>query len=961
MKFHLRCGMDVWSLIRRIVVKNTENKKISYKDTLNLPRTTFSMKANLSQKEPEILKQWQKEDIYAEIIKKRKTSKKRFILHDGPPYANGHIHLGHVLNKTLKDICVKYFTMRGYSAPFVPGWDCHGLPVEHQLLKELKLTKNDIDQVKFRKKAYDYAMKYVKIQSKEFERLGIFGEWKKPYLTLTKDYEADILESFADLYEKGYIYKDLKPVNWCRKCETALAEAEVEYEDKNSPSIYVKFQADIKDSGGTKTFFVIWTTTPWTLLANAAIAVHPEFNYSFILVSGEVWIMARDSAEDLMKQFGIKDYKVVKEKTGKEIAELIENARHPFIDRLSKIVLADYVTKEEGTGCVHTAPGHGQDDYFTGKKYNLPMIMPVEPAGTFSEEAGEFAGEDVFKANGSIIEKMREEKTLIMAKEVTHSYPHCWRCKEPIIFRATEQWFMNIDHLDLRRKMESVINEKVEWIPPSAKDRIGTMVKQRPDWCLSRQRYWGVPIPAFRCVSCGKAFTSYGIIRKAAELTRRGGADSWFERSVGEIMDKNTVCGVCGGKEFVKENDILDVWFDSGISHKAVLEAREELAFPADLYLEGSDQHRGWFQAALITSMGMNEKPPYKKVLTHGFVVDGDGKKMSKSIGNVISPEEIMRKYGADILRLWVASSDYLGDIKVSSEILERLADGYRKIRNTFRFLLSNLYDFNVSENKVDPEDLSEIDRWMTSRLRALTQDATACYERYEFYKVYRMVYNFCVYEISAFYLDVLKDVLYVEAADSAARRSVQTVIFKILDTLTRVMAPILSFTTEEVWAKVEFTGKERSIHMSDWPDIDPASTDSENEKLDTKWKKILDIRNGIMKLLEVKREKGLIGSSLEASVELYTADIDRRDFLKTGETLFAGIFKVSEVLISEKMTPGMEEIPGEPKIKAVVMKASGRKCERCWNFSRAVEKNKENSDLCERCRKVILERGKNG
>ncbi|MBL7072301.1 MAG: isoleucine--tRNA ligase [Candidatus Omnitrophica bacterium] len=941
--------------------ENKEKKKSGYKDTLNLPRTTFSMKANLPQKEPEILKLWQKEDIYAEIIKKRKKSKKVFILHDGPPYANGHIHLGHVLNKILKDICVKYFTLRGHFSPFVPGWDCHGLPVEHQLFKELKLSKDDIDQVKFRKKAYAYAMKYVKIQSGEFERLGIFGEWKNPYLTLTKDYEADILESLADLYEKNYIYKDLKPVNWCRKCETALAEAEVEYFDKTSPSVYVKFQAKIESSKKNKTFFVIWTTTPWTLLANVAVALHPEFNYAFLEANGETWIMASDAVKPAMEKFGLRDYRITEEKTGKEIADLIENAEHPFIDRLSKVVLADYVTKEEGTGCVHTAPGHGQDDYFTGKKYDLPIIMPVEPTGVFSEEAGVFAGENVFKANKSIIEKMRSDETLIMTEDITHSYPHCWRCKEPIIFRATEQWFMRIDHLDLRKKMARVINKKVEWVPPASKDRIGTMVKMRPDWCLSRQRYWGVPIPAFRCASCGKAFTNERIIRKVAGFTRDCGADAWFEKPVSEMIEKGTVCRKCGEKEFVKENDILDVWFDSGISHRAVLEARDELSAPADLYLEGSDQHRGWFQASLITSMGINEKAPYKKVLTHGFVVDADGKKMSKSIGNVISPDEVMRKYGADILRLWVASSDYMGDIKVSSEILERLADGYRKIRNTFRFLLSNLYDFDVLRDKVETKDMPEIDRWMISRLNDLAKEITACYEKYEFYKVYRVVYNFCVYEISAFYLDISKDTLYVEGADSKVRRSVQTVIFEILNTLTRILSPILSFTTEEVWKLMDFVGKEGSVHMADWPDTDKTSRRSESEELNTKWSQILALRDGVMKLLELKRENGLIGSSLEAAVELYSDDSRMREFIKTSETLFAGIFKVSEVLIAGKVSPEMEDVPGELKIKAMVTRAAGKKCERCWNFCKTVGENKEFSDLCRRCNKVILERSDNG
>ncbi|MFH1395368.1 MAG: isoleucine--tRNA ligase [Candidatus Omnitrophota bacterium] len=935
-----------------------QNNKTGYKDTLNLPRTVFSMKANLPQREPEILKLWNSEDIYSAIMKKRENSQKRFVLHDGPPYANGHIHMGHVLNKILKDICIKYYTMKGFSSPYVPGWDCHGLPVEHQLFKELKITKHDIDQVKFRKKAYDYAMKYVKIQAEEFKRLGIFGEWDNPYLTLTKGYEADILYAFADLFEKGYIYTDLKPVNWCKTCETALAEAEVEYEDKISPSIYVKFQVEIDRQKKFKTFFVIWTTTPWTLLANAAVALHPDFEYSFVKTGEEIWIMAKDMVKGIMEKLKVVDYHVLEEKPGKVVAEEIPIAKHPFIDRDSTIVLADYVTKEEGTGCVHTAPGHGQDDYITGKKYNLPVIMPVEATGKFSADSGEFAGQNVFEANRDIIEKLRRENMLIKTEDIKHSYPHCWRCKEPIIFRATKQWFMKIDHSDLREKMDEVINKDVKWIPSAAKDRISAMVATRPDWCLSRQRYWGVPIPAFQCASCGETFTNSAIIRKIADLTRENGADVWFEKSVKQICPENTVCIKCGSSELIKENDILDVWFDSGVSHKAVLEARKGLGFPADLYLEGSDQHRGWFQSALITAMGIKGKAPYKEVLTHGFVVDGEGKKMSKSIGNVISPAQVMKKYGADILRLWVASSDYVGDIKLSQEILERLADGYRKIRNTFRFLLSNLYDFDISQTMVKTDDLMEIDKWMLSRLSGLVEEVAGHYDRYEFYKVYRAVYNFCVYEVSAFYLDVLKDVLYVDAPDSRARRSVQTIISRILDTLVRVMAPIISFTTEEVWSVIGLENKEKSVHMAFWPED---LSECRNSTLDAKWERILELRNGVMKLLELKRENNLIGSSLEASIEFYSGDQDTQDFIKENLALFASIFKVSQVFVSEKDKEGMEMVPGAINIKAIVKRALGEKCQRCWNFSESVGDNKDYPDLCQRCFNVVVERSNNG
>ena len=936
----------------------TEKPK-SYKDTLNLPRTKFSMKANLPQREPEMLKKWEEADIYKTIIDERKASDKQFILHDGPPYANGHIHVGHVLNKMLKDICVKYHTMNGKYAPYVPGWDCHGLPVEHQLFKELGITKHEIDKVKFRKKAHDYAVKFVKIQAEEFKRLGIFGEWDNPYLTLTKSYEADILFALADLYEKGYIYKDLKPVNWCKTCETALAEAEVEHNDKTSPSIYVKFASSEK-VGSLPTYFVIWTTTPWTLLANVAVAVHPEFTYAAIEVDGEVWIVAEDLVDRLIAKAGKGEHKVLEKISGTDLVSKFTEARHPFIDRTARVVLADYVTKEDGTGCVHTAPGHGQDDYTTGKKYGLPTIMPVDDFGKFTEEAGEFAGKDVIAANKDIVAKMQEEGSLIKAEDVVHSYPHCWRCKEPIIFRATEQWFMRIDHNDLRKRLMETIENEVKWVPAIGSDRIGSMVEGRPDWCLSRQRHWGVPIPAFKCKKCSETFTNAEIIKKVASLTETGGADVWFEKSQEEFLLAGTVCKKCGSGEFEKEDNILDVWFDSGVSHRAVLERREELSFPADLYLEGSDQHRGWFQSSLITSMGIKGESPYRSVLTHGFVVDGEGKKMSKSTGNVISPKDVMKKYGADILRLWVSSSDYEADIKLSSEILERLADGYRKIRNTFRFLLSNLSDFDTRKDMVELENLSEIDRWMLSQLYKLIEDTTRYYENYEFHKVYRAVYSFCTYEVSAFYLDVLKDTLYTALADSKERRSSQTVIFRVLHVLNRIMAPILSFTTEEVWTYMDFQPKETTVHLAFWPGMDKNLEDWKDEELGNKWKKILDIRDKVLKLLEGKREKGLIGSSLEGALVLYSDDVPMQTFVKENIRILPMLFKVSQVEIVDKQEDDMEDV-SEFCLKIAVRQAQGKKCERCWSYDETVGGHKELPDVCDKCYDVIIERSKNG
>lgn len=932
----------------------SETKKKGYKDTLNLPKTEFAMRANLPQREPAMLKDWDKEDIYRKILNTRKDAEKSFVLHDGPPYANGHIHMGHVLNKMLKDICIKYFAMNGYRAPYVPGWDCHGMPIEHALLKEMEISKHEIDQVEFRKKAYKYAMKFVKVQAKEFKRLGIFADWDNPYLTLTKDYEADILESLADLYEKDYIYKDLKPVNWCSSCETALAEAEVEYEDKTSPSIFVKFDA------GSGTHFVIWTTTPWTLPANVAIAVHPDFTYAVVSAGGEKLILAKDLLDRFMEKVGIEKYSIEEELPGKDLVKKHPKAKHPFIDRDSVIVLANYVTKEEGTGCVHTAPGHGQDDYFTGKKYGLPIIMPVDGAGKFTNEVESLAGTFVLKANAAIVEKMNSNGTLIFTEDMVHSYPHCWRCKSPIIFRATEQWFMNVDHNGLRDKMASSIENDVEWIPRSGKDRIGSMIKLRPDWCLSRQRYWGVPIPAFQCSDCGETFTSAEIISNVADLTRQNTSNIWFQLDPSSLIPGSGGCPKCKSTNLEKENNILDVWFDSGVSHKAVIDARSELSFPADLYLEGSDQHRGWFQSALITSMGMKDCPPYKKVLTHGFVVDGEGKKMSKSIGNVISPEEVMQKYGADILRLWVASSDYVGDIKLSSEILERLADGYRKIRNTFRYFLSNLYDFDPDKDMVAHKDLQEIDKWILSRLHGLVEGVNDSYKSWEFHKVYRSVYNFCVYEVSSFYLDVSKDILYILTAGSKERRSAQTAIFHMLKVLLKVMAPILSFTTEEAWAHLDFRGKEDSVHTSSWPEIEQDMAGWKNVDLDVRWSSILKLRDSVMKLLELKREEGLIGSSLEASLSFYTDEEKVKKFIEQNIELFPFIFKVSQAEVKVSPAGDMESISEIP-VKVGIKRATGEKCPRCWNYSDTVGSDEDNPELCGRCSKVVAERSDNG
>lgn len=892
------------------------------------------MKADLPNREPKFIKHWQDIDLSGKIRKLYK-GKEKFILHDGPPYANGNIHMGHALNKILKDIVIRFKTMRGYDSPYVPGWDCHGLPVEHQLFKELKMTKYEIDQVQFRSKAYDYAMKYVDIQREQFKRLGIMGEWADPYLTLSKDYEAAIIRSFGRLVEKGYIYKDLKPVNWCTSCETALAEAEVEYENKTSPSIYVKFA--LMDNNTTlNTYFIIWTTTPWTLFANVAIAVHPDADYVYITgKSGEVYIMAKMLVDTAMSKIGIKDYKILNTIKGRVLEGL--EAKHPFIDRVSKVVLANYVSMEDGTGCVHTAPGHGQEDYITGKRYKLHTLMPVDSRGKFDNTCGEFSGQHVIKANKEIVEKLKSLNRLLHEEEVTHSYPHCWRCKKPIIFRATDQYFLKIDHNDLRKKMLNTISSGVIWIPEVGESRISAMIANRPDWCLSRQRYWGVPIIAFYCEDCKEVLLDAKVIDHVAKIVESEGADAWFIRKEELLMPAGTKCSKCGSGNFKKETDIIDVWFDSGVSHQAVLKKRGILDYPCELYLEGSDQHRGWFQSALITAMGIDGKAPYKQVLTHGFVVDGEGKKMSKSLGNVITPEEVMKKYGADILRLWVASSDYSEDVRLSGEILTRLADAYRKIRNTYKYLLSNLYDFDPEQNRVALKDMPEFDRWMLHKLALLVKETTVHYETYAFHKVYRDVYNFCVTEVSSIYLDVMKDKMYTFAKTSIERRSGQTVMFEVLQALLKLMAPLLAVTADEAWGYINVKRKSESVHLESWPS-DMVYNGWIDESLEKKWKVLINVREEVLKKLEEKRSTGQIGSGLEASVTIVTNDPDLKKILNEKKDFLRYLFIVSNVELKD----------GEGAV--LIEKAGGSKCSRCWNYSLEVGSHKDHPMLCERC-----------
>lgn len=924
---------------------------MDYKNTLNITKTDFPMKASLSQREPEMLKLWEKNNIYLKIRQARRGSKK-FILHDGPPYANGNIHIGHALNKILKDIVVRFKTMQGFDSPYIPGWDCHGLPVEHQLFKELKITKDQIDRASFRKKAFKYAMKYVDIQREEFKRLGIFGDWQNPYLTLDPKYEAKIVWFFAQLVKKGYIYHGLKPVNWCFKCETALAEAEVEYEDHESESVCVKFKVVGSENKivdvDKDTYIVIWTTTPWTLISNVAVAVHPDFEYVLVKTKLGKLILAKRLASVLFEKLSLKDAEVAKEFRGKDLFGL--KYAHPFGYREGRVVLADYVSLEDGVGCVHIAPGHGQEDYQVGMEYKLPTVMPVDEKGKFDDSVKEFSGQHVFKANEAIISKLKEQGQLLHAAKITHSYPHCWRCKNPIIFRATKQWFLSVDKENLRKRLISEIENNVEWIPASGKERISGMVKLRPDWCLSRQRYWGVPIPALFCKKCKEYFLDYEFVEHFSKIVEKEGTDVWFTKDIKELLPDGFKHKNCGSADFEKSQDILDVWFDSGVSHQAVLRDDPNLGLPADMYLEGSDQHRGWFQTSLIPSVAIDEKAPYKEVLTHGFVVDGEGKKMSKSQGNVISPQEIYNHYGADILRLWVASSDYNDDVRISKEIIARLVEAYRKIRNTARFILGNLNDFSPDENSVVYENLEFVDKYMLYLLEEYKKEITEGYdsrlERYVFHKAYKRVYDFCNNYISSFYLDVLKDRLYTHGRNSVSRRGAQTVIYELLDTITRLIAPMLSFTADEIWHYMPKRKDEKdiiSVHLSDWP---KPNEKYYNEEIAEEFRQIYSLRDDILKRLEEERSKDKVGSSLEAKL-----------VLKLNKELYNMFSKHLRDLPSLFIVSQVEVHKAKDNVNTIdVLPADGKKCSRCWNYRVDVGKDKEHTSICMRCVEAVKE-----
>ena len=919
---------------------------IDYGKTLNLPETDFPMRANLAQREPETLNRWHEEKYYEKLREIRKGSQK-FILHDGPPYANGNIHLGTSLNKILKDIVIKYKSMQGFDCPYVPGWDTHGLPIEQQAIKNLGINRHEVSKVDFRELCKKYALKYVDIQREEFKRLGVLADWDNPYLTLQPEYEAAQIEVFGAMAKKGYIYKGLKPVYWCADCETALAEAEVEYADHVSSAIYVKFPVKQGNSilREDKDFVVIWTTTHWTLPANMAICLNDRFEYALVEFNGANHLMATELVSSVMQEAGISDYKVVRTLQAKELEGII--CKHPFIDRESPIIFGDHVTLEAGTGCVHTAPGHGMDDYIVGLKYKLGIVSPINDRGVLTEEAGMFAGHFHTKANPVIIAWLEENGYLLSKAEITHSYPHCWRCKKPVIYRATEQWFASVESFR-QEALEAI--KTVKWIPAWGEERISNMVSSRADWCISRQRTWGVPIPIFYCADCGETIIDEVTIKHIANIFRQEGSNAWFAKEAAQLLPAGYKCHKCGSTSFTKETDIMDVWFDSGSSHAAVCEQRPELAWPADLYLEGSDQHRGWFQSSLLTAVATKGKAPYKNVLTCGMVVDAEGRKMSKSIGNTILPQEVIKVNGADILRLWVASSDFKSDIRVSPQILQQMAEVYRKIRNTARYLLSNLNDFDVKTAMVSFTDMTEIDQWAMLKLSHLVKTVTKAFDDYEFHIFYHAVHNFCAVEMSAFYLDVSKERLYVLNPDDAARKSAQTATYYILNTLVRLIAPVLAFTADEIWRYMpgDRDGLD-SVHFALWPKEDVA----ENAALEEKWDNLLLIRSDISKALELARKEKIIGKSLDAKITVYAAPKDIAA-LKAMDSL-REVFIVSKVELADSSNAPQNAFKGEScDISVSVMKADGEKCERCWVYSDELGDDSEHPTLCPRCAAIV-------
>lgn len=957
---------------------------LDLKKTINLPKTDFSQKANLGQSEPARLKKWQEMGLYEKVTEARE-GREKFILHDGPPYANADIHIGTALNKILKDFVVKTRSMMGYDAPYVPGYDCHGLPIETLVEKKLAekgKNKNDLPVATFRRICREHASTAMNSQTRDFSRLGILGEWETPYLTMSPEYEATTARLFGKFLERGYVYKGLRPVYWCIHDQTALAEAEVEYKEHTSPSVYVKFPLKSDPAlideklNGRNVFVVIWTTTPWTLPANLGIAVHPDFDYSAVQSAGfspserdesrtrnetEVYIVATELAKAFAETCGMESWNEIARFKGSKLDRL--EARHAWLDRTSLIMTGEHVTLGEadaeveldvrfesktsaksGTGCVHTAPGHGADDFHIAKQYGLEIYCPVDNAGRFTPDVEHWGGENIFTANPKIVEFLRESGALLFSENYQHRYPHCWRCKNPVIFRATPQWFISMDEVGgeassdgLRSKALAEI-EQVRWHPAWGEDRMRNMFKGRPDWCVSRQRFWGVPIPVFYCQDCDEAIADPKLIDHVADIFAKETSDAWYARSESELLPEGFKCPKCNSGDFRKETDILDVWFDSGSSCIAVLETRgDTLRFPADVYLEGGDQYRGWFNSSLMIGLAAHDKAPYKQVVTHGWVVDGEGKKQSKSLGNVTAPQEIIDKSGAEILRLWAAAVDYTEDVRCSDEILSRVVDAYRKFRNTLRYALGNLDGFDPVADAVPESEMLEIDRWALENLNSVTAKVLNGYERYDFQAAYNAIYNFCTVTLSARYFDIIKDRLYVLAPRSKERRSAQTALYEIADTLCRLLSPVLVFTSDEAWENLPKQGV-ASVHLAEFPRRTAGTLHANDAGLRTNWERLFAIRDEVLKALEEARAAKTIGSSLEAKVVL-TADKETTLFLSDYYPDLRYIFIVSQVEVHE----------GEA-IKVEIHKADGQKCERCWNYSVRVGEFEKYPTVCERC-----------
>jgi len=944
---------------------------LDLKKTVNLPRTDFSQKANLGQAEPARLKKWNEIKLYDQITEARK-GREKFILHDGPPYANADIHIGTALNKILKDFVVKTRSMMGYDAPYVPGYDCHGLPIEtivEKKLAEKGKNKNDLPVATFRRICREHASTAMNNQTRDFQRLGILGEWQTPYLTMSPEYESSTARLFGKFLERGYVYKGLRPVYWCIHDQTALAEAEVEYKEHTSPSIYVKFPLKSAPEtidaalAGKNVFVVIWTTTPWTLPANLGIAVHPDFDYSAIEVGDEVYIVASELARPFALTCGFEDYVELARFKGSKLDRL--EAKHAWLDRTSLIMNGEHVTLGEadaeteldvrfenkaanksGTGAVHTAPGHGADDFHIGKQYGLEIYCPVDNSGRYMSDVEHWAGEQIFDANPKIVEFLRETGALLYTEKYAHRYPHCWRCKNPVVFRATPQWFISMDEVagdanaeGLRQSALEQI-ENVKWHPAWGEDRMRNMFKGRPDWCVSRQRFWGVPIPVFYCKGCDEAVADPKIIDHVADIFAKETSDAWYARPESELLPEGYKCESCGGTDFRKETDILDVWFDSGSSCVAVLETRgDTLRFPADVYLEGGDQYRGWFNSSLSCGIAAHDTAPYKQVITHGWVVDGEGRKQSKSIGNVTAPHEIIDKSGAEILRLWAAAVDYTEDVRCSDEILSRVVDAYRKFRNTLRYALGNLDGFDPKTDSVAIGEMLEIDRWAISNLDAVTAKVIAGYEAFDFQAAYNAIYNFCTVTLSARYFDIIKDRLYILAPRSVERRSAQTALYQIADTLCRLMSPILAFTSDEAWENLPGQTVP-SVHIAEFPKASGVN----NTELDAAWERLFSIRDVVLRSLEEARTAKTIGSSLEAKIVL-EADHDTTLFLMNYFDDLRYIFIVSQVEVQEA-----------DKLNVRIDKAAGEKCERCWNYSTHVGEFEKYPTVCERCAEALGE-----